>query len=181
MHCCTGNGARALYYAWERILDHRDGRLRVNLLLNRASPWADVDSHVPYEGRVDVKVKLPVDLSIRIPEWVKPGEATLRVAPAGAPVDAGAARQPGWDGRYARFGAVRPGETAALSFPIAERIERNVPIADRHYTLAIRGNTVVAIDPPGTLCPLYQRGHYREARTRWRRTRRFVSDIVLKF
>ena len=32
-------------------------RLSVNLLLNRASPWVDVDSHIPYEGRVDLKVK----------------------------------------------------------------------------------------------------------------------------
>jgi hypothetical protein len=26
-----------MYYIWEHIMDHEDGRLRVNLLLNRAS------------------------------------------------------------------------------------------------------------------------------------------------
>ena len=26
----------------------------MNLLLNRASRWADVDSHIPYQGRVDL-------------------------------------------------------------------------------------------------------------------------------
>ena len=50
MHCCTGNAARAIYYVWQNILRWEDGKLRVNLLLNRASAWADVDSHIPYEG-----------------------------------------------------------------------------------------------------------------------------------
>jgi hypothetical protein len=44
------------------------------------------------------------------------------------------------------------------------------------YTLTIKGSTVIAIDPQGTYCPLYQRAHYRENRVRWRRVNRFVSD-----
>ena len=72
MHCCTGNGTRAIYYVWKNILSYQDGRLKVNLLLNRASPWADLDSSIPYEGRVDLKIKQPCELSVRIPEWVKP-------------------------------------------------------------------------------------------------------------
>jgi hypothetical protein len=44
----------------------------VNLLLNRASAWADLDSYIPYEGRVDVRVKRDCELAVRIPEWVKP-------------------------------------------------------------------------------------------------------------
>ena len=35
-------------------------------LLNRASKWADVDSHVPHTGEMDVKVKQPVALSVHI-------------------------------------------------------------------------------------------------------------------
>src|SRR5262249_2882541 len=68
--CCLGNGARALYYAWEGILDHKDDVLQVNLLLNRASRWADVNSHLPYTGRVDIRVKERNRLLVRIPEWV---------------------------------------------------------------------------------------------------------------
>ena len=75
MQCCTVSGARGLYWTWERVLRHQDGKLRVNLLLNRASLWADVDSYIPYQGWVDVKVKQVVDLEIRIPEWVAPDEA----------------------------------------------------------------------------------------------------------
>ena len=167
MHCCTGNGTRATYYLWEHILRHENGRLRVNLLLNRASPWADVDSHIPYVGQVDVKVKQPVDLSIRIPEWVAPDEVRVRVN--------GEERRVGFEGRYAQVGEVQPGEVATMSFPIAERRE-GITVEKAGYTVIRKGNEVVKIDPPGKYCPLYQRDHYRENSTRWRKIDRFVSN-----
>ena len=166
MHCCTGNGTRAIYYLWDHILTHHDGKPHVNLLLNRASPWADVDSHIPYTGRVDVKVKQPLELSIRIPEWVSPGEASCQVD--------GAERSLGWHGRYAQVGAVKPGDVATLTFPIAERTDV-VHVEKETYTLTRKGNDVVSIDPPGRYCPLYQRSHYRDDATRWRKIERFVS------
>jgi len=170
MHCCTGNGPRALYYVWEGILTHRDGKLRVNLLLNRASPWADVDSHIPYEGKVEVKVKAPVELEMRIPEWVKPAEARVQVN--------GEDRTPGWDGRYAQVGGVKPGDVATLTFPISERSDR-VQIEKQPYTLVRKGNDIVFVDPPGRYAPLFQRDHYRGNSTRWRKIERFLPDTLL--
>ena len=166
MHCCTGNGARAIYYVWQHILTHADGRLRVNLLLNRASPWADIDSHIPYTGQVDVRVKQAVDLALRIPEWVTPQQVRVQVD--------GAERSLGWDGRYALVGGVTPGQRAVMTFPIFERVDK-VWIEKDDYTLVRKGNDVVAIDPPGKNCPLYQREHYRANTTRWRKIERFVS------
>ena len=167
MHCCTGNATRALYYVWEHILTHKDGELSLNLLLNRPSAWADVHSHIPYEGRVDVRVKQDCELKVRIPEWVRPEEATCRID--------GRPRDVTWDGRYAEVGRVASGQTAQISFPIGEHVE-HVDIEKRRYILTVKGNDVVNIDPPGRFCPLYQRDHYREDSTRWRKVRRFVSD-----
>jgi hypothetical protein len=167
MHCCTGNATRAIYYLWENILSHKDGKLRVNMPLNRASRWADVDSHIPYEGKVDVKVKQPVDLSVRIPEWVKPSEARCSVN--------GAVRTAEWDGRYAKLGAVKPGEKARLEFPIPVRSD-TVTVEKENYRILRKGNEVVRIDPPGRWCPLYRRDHYRVNSTRWRKIERFVTD-----
>ena len=65
--------------------------VRVNLLLNRPSAEADVDSHIPYTGQVYAKVKEPVHLSMRIPEWVEPGEVRVEVD--------GGERRLWWDGR----------------------------------------------------------------------------------
>jgi len=165
MHCCTGNGTRAVYYVWEKILTHEKGKLRVNLLLNRASRWADVHSHIPYRGRVDVQVKQDLDLEIRLAEWVKPEEARCTVN--------GAPRHLRFDGRYAQVGRVNAGQEVTLEFPIRERTDR-VIIEKQRYTLIRRGNDVVWIDPPGKNRPLYQRGHYRGGETLWKSARRFV-------
>ena len=167
MHCCTGNAARAIHYLWDHVLTHEAGALRVNLLLNRASPWADVDSHIPYTGRVDVRVKQPLRLSVRIPEWVKPKEVICRVG--------NAERAAGWEERYMAVGLVKPGDVVTLTFPIAERTDV-VYVEKEKYTLVRKGNEVVCIDPPGKYCPLYQRQHYRANTTRWRKIERFVSD-----
>ena len=170
MHCCTGNATRAIYYIWEHILRHENGKLRVNLLLNRASPWADIDSHIPYTGQVDVKIKEPVDISIRIPEWVSPQETRCRIGQADRAVT--------FDGRYARVGRVKAGEVVTMTFPITERT--NVTYVEKEkYILVCKGNDVVHIEPPGKYCPLYQREHYRQNATRWKKVERFISDKLI--
>ena len=168
MHCCAGNETRAIYYLWENILDYSDGTLRINLLLNRASPWADLDSHIPYEGRVDLTIKRSCNLEVRIPEWVKPAETVCTVNSE--------VRTLGWDGRYARVGSVDPNDLVTLTFPISERTVKET-IDGTEYTMIIRGNDVVYMDPPGKNYPFYQRkGHYREGQARWIERRRFLPS-----
>jgi hypothetical protein len=59
-------------YTWQRMLGYQDGQLRVHMLLNRASAWADVHGYVPYQGRVDVKIKRPCQsVLVRVPEWIE--------------------------------------------------------------------------------------------------------------
>ena len=172
MHCCTANTAKAMYRVWESILDHADGRLRVNLLLNRASPWVDVDSHIPFTGQVDVKVKQPVDLSIRIPEWVSPSQTRVQVN--------GRDRVLEWSGRYAEVGSVVEDDTVVMTFPIEERTD-DVWIEKERYSLVRKGNEIVWIDPPGRYWPLFLRDHYRENETRWRKTERFVAERTIYY
>jgi len=168
MHCCIGEACMTVHRVWDNILNYRDGKLKVNLLMNRASPWADVDSYVPYQGRVDVKIKQACDCSIRIPEWVTPEQARV-------PVD-GNARKVTFDGRYAQVGRVEPGNVVTLTFPILERTDK-VTIQGKDYTLIRKGNDVVSIDPPGKYCPLYQqREKYRENTVRMKKVERFVAE-----
>ncbi len=167
MHCCTGNGTRAIYYIWEHILTHGNGKLKVNLLLNRASSWADVNSHIPYQGRVDVRVKKASELSIRIPEWVKADDTRCLVN--------GKERSLTWEGRYAVVGRVNTKDDVTLNFPIGERIDK-IRVEGHDYTLVRKGNEVVSVNPPGKHHPLYQRGRYRENETRFRTVERFVPE-----
>lgn len=166
MHCCTGNSTRALYYVWEHMASRQDGTLSVNLLLNRPSTWADVHSHIPYRGQVDVEMKEPAEVRLRLPEWVAPPEATCTVN--------GEERPLSFAGRYADVGRARRGDRVSLHFPIVEQ-PATLDIEGSQYEVVRRGNEVVHIDPPGEHGPLYQRDHYRQHETRWKTVERFVS------
>ena len=170
MHCCTGNGSRAIYYVWEHMLDCHDGRLRINMLLNRASPWADVYSHLPRKGLVEVKMKRTcAEVAVRAPEWIDSGSPEVTCAVNGESVS------PKWLDRYIDVGPGERGDRIVVAFPLSERTVKE-RIGTQDYTLVVRGSTVVSIDPPGKYCPLYQRDAYRTGDTIWRKVKRFVSD-----
>lgn len=170
-HCCTGNAARGLYYVWEHMLDHQGEDLRVNLLMNRASRWADVYSYVPYKGQVDLKVKEGCrSVRVRAPEWIEAGNPALTCKVNGT------ARSLHWEGRYVNIGAVKAGDKAEILFPISERTVRE-KIGPNTYTLVMKGNTVISIDPPGKNGPLYaDRAKYRDNEVVWNKVTRFVPE-----
>jgi hypothetical protein len=175
MHCCTGNATRSVFYAWRHILDYQDEQLQVNMLLNRASAWADIYSHIPYQGRVDIKMKKTCrQVLVHAPEWIQTQSDKIKVTVNGKP------RSVTWQDRYFDCGKVKKGQTIVTTFPISEHVvtER---MGQEDYTLIIKGNTIVHIDPPGRNCPLFRRAHYRENQTRWRQIERFVCDQVPQY
>ena len=147
MHCCTANGARTLYYVWDSIVSAREGEVSVNLLLNRASPWVDVHSYLPVEGKVVLHMKEDRRADVRLPDWCD--TTAVRVSVGDAP------REPVVDGRRLRLGTLRTGERATIEFPVPERTEHRV-IGEIPYKLRFRGANVVEIDPPGSIYPLYE-------------------------
>jgi hypothetical protein len=176
MHCCTGNGTRVLYYVWENMLQHQDDQLRVNLLLNRASRWADVHSHIPCQGRVELRIKTPLQrVLLRAPQWVAGGSDAVSCRVNNSP------RPLHWEGRYLDVGAVKPGDHVALTFPIAQRTVRE-RIGPETYSLVVKGTTVISIDPPGRNGPLYQdRLPYSQNQVQWRTVKRFVPDEIVEW
>ncbi|HEV3440757.1 MAG TPA: hypothetical protein VG122_25615 [Gemmata sp.] len=170
MHCCTGNAAQTVYYLWKRMLEYDGSRLRLNLLLNRASSEADVYSHIPYEGRVDLKLKKESQsVLIRMPEWVNSSADKVVCT-----VNLGT-RNFAWEGRYVNVGPAKSGDRLTIRFPITERTLTNQKIGNGVYTLVIKGNTVVSIDPPGKQCPMYAR-NYRGPAAPQRALRRFLAN-----
>ena len=112
MQCCTGNAINGLYYAWEGALREDGSTATINLLLNRAGRLVDVDSYLPYEGKVEVINKSASRIQVRIPAWIKPGEVVFSIN--GHPC------MPGFAGRYAILDGVQPGSVLSLTFPINE-------------------------------------------------------------
>jgi hypothetical protein len=175
MHCCTGNCTRALFFLWRHMLDYKDGQLKVNMLLNRASPWADVYSYIPCQGRVEVRMKETCSrVLVHAPEWIPAGDQHIT-----AQVD-GQRRSFTWQDRYLDLGKMRQGSKLVLEFPISERTVKE-EMGPNEYTLTLRGNTVVWIDPPGRICPLFQRDYYREDEVRWRKVTRFVANKPIDY
>ena len=151
MHCCTGNGSRALYYLWENMLEYNNGELQLHLLLNRQSPWVEVASHIPYKGKVELKVKAGSEnIAVRAPEWVESSSSGLSCQVNGVP------RKLSWKGRYVNTGKASPGDTVELAFPISDRTVEET-VGGVPYTLVIRGNNVISISPPGVNYPFYHR------------------------
>jgi DUF1680 family protein len=147
MHCCTANGARTLYYVWDSIVSQSGEEVRVNLLLNRASEWLDVHSYLPAQGKVVLKIKKAATVAVRLPEWVASSDVNTTVGRQKV--------EPRVQGRYAAFEGLKAGDEVELTFPVPERTLHRV-LGRRPYKLTLKGSNVVAIDPPGVACPLYQ-------------------------
>ena len=164
--CCLGNGGRSLFYAWDSILESKGEDLRVNLLLNRASPWADLNSYLPYEGKIVLKMKRPQNVLVRIPSWTNWDEVRCSVD--------GQARAFEWAGRYIRVASLKPGEALTVEFPMVEKtLYRNLKGHD--FVITVRGFTVVDVQPHAEVTPVFRRQHYRQSEAPMRQVRRFVS------
>ena len=173
MHCCTGKAVRALAYAWDAIVTGKeDGTARVNLILNRASPWLDVNSHLPYEGRVDLRIKAVNEVAVRLPEGTPRGEVRCQVN--------GTERRVRWDGNYVTVAGLKPEDRVTVTFPQQEGPVFRY-IGENMYRLTLKGNTVIDIDPEGTIYPLYQRDHYRADKAPLKQVTRFVSDETFQW
>lgn len=180
--CCTANGAMGLYCAWHGTtrFDEPSGTATVNLLLNRAAPWLDLDSWLPYEGRVVIRNKLASSVLVRLPSWVARDQVACFVDDQ--PV------HPARTGAHLLFSDLKPrsGERAAssirLEFPVSTTTEKHT-VCGREYTLTFRGATVVDIAPRDTTPGRYRyylRDELKRDQAPMRRIRRFVAEKLIE-
>ena len=166
INCCMGNGTQALYYAWSKIIEPRGEAVQVNLLLNRVSPWMDIDSYLPYEGKVVLHNKTAKAAYVRLPYFVD--QRNVQVSVPNRPL------APHWVNKYVVLSEIRPGEEIHITFPIKEdtatyTLYQNLVMGDplraeKQYACRFRGNTLVDISPRVSLpgYPIYLRDHYRQ-------------------
>jgi DUF1680 family protein len=168
--CCTGNGSLGLYDAWEGIVRFRDGLATVNLLLNRASPWVDVASSLPCEGRVRITNKLAHAVAVRVPGWADIGAVQLSVD--------GTTVNPNRVGRYLVVEELKPGQVLALRFDVPEeRVEYTAHY--QPYNFVLRGSTVLDVEPrleSELAYPFYRREHIHTGPAPIVVRERFVAD-----
>jgi hypothetical protein len=177
--CCTANGSRALYYAWEGItrFDPIRREAVVNLLLNRVSAWLDVASFLPGAGKVVLRNKQARSVSLRIPCWVDP--ATVGCWLNDQPADAARV------GRYLVVAGLQVDDVIRVEFAVPESTER-YHICGETYTASLRGSTVVDVSPRHTdkpehrgKYPFFVREELEVTSTPVRRVTRFLPQRLL--
>ena len=105
-----------LYYVWESILQESNGMVNVNLLLNRASAWMDLDSYLPYEGRAVVRNKSARAVTVRMPTG---SIVIVRVRGLKG------ALRPAWIGQRLFLDHLLAGDGITIEFPVIEVIEKH--------------------------------------------------------
>jgi hypothetical protein len=175
MQCCTGNATQGLYYAWEGMVREEGDVSQVNLLLNRAARSLDVDSYLPYEGRVVIRNKRARKVLVRIPSWVP--VRSLRATVADQP------RPAIWAGNYLSFDSLRPGDAIKLEFDnprmTASYTANSQTKVETTYKCEFRGSTLVDISPRDgapTSYPLYLRDHLKQDKAPIKERTRFVAE-----
>jgi hypothetical protein len=192
--CCSSRGEMGLFYVWDGMLQYSEGVAQVNLLLNRASPWIDVDSYLPYEGKVVLKNKGAKTVYVRIPMWVNRTKVSCKVNEKPVPLN--------WFGNYLYMENLKPKDVLTIEFPMEERIEQwsvakayNPNVANpgshvlwvgegRTFTCRFRGNTLVEITPdlsPGSWVYKDRPAKYSIKKAPMRKVLRYVSPAVLKW
>ncbi len=185
--CCSPWGNMSLFYAWDGTLRYADGVARINLLLNRASPWMDIDSSIPYEGKVVLRNKTAKEAFVRMPLYAHLGTVTCTVGSQKV--------QPRWFGRYLRLDNLKAEDVVTIEFPLEERIERwTAPPSEwgwprsnppgTVFTLLFKGNTLIKITPPlASDSPLFQQRpeRYKLAKAPVKNVTRYVTPQTLKW
>lgn len=179
MHCCTGNATQGLYYGWEGIVREDGDRAEINLFLNRASKLVDIQSHLPYEGRVSVKNKGARRIALRVPAWVNRHELVLSVNDKNAGLD--------WIGNRLLLTGLKPRDEVLLTFPVKETKAIYTTCAntehERRYDCAFRASTLVDISPrkeSPTSYPLYLRDHMRQDKAPTVTRVQFVAERIMR-
>jgi hypothetical protein len=179
MLCCTGNGTQGLYYAWEAIVREDGDHAQVNLLLNRSARLLDVDSWLPFEGRVEVRTKGARRIALRIPHWVD--RRALRAELTSRSVT------PDWVGNHVVFGGLEPGDVISLAFPVPTTTVRSTINANTDqemlYTCTFRGSTCVSISPRDdapTSYPFYRRDNLLAEKAPMKTVERFVAERLVR-
>ena len=159
-----------MYYVWEQMVQYDKGELTVHLMLNHASRWADIHSHRPHSGKLEVMLKKDLQrLRVRAPEWIGSGASQVTVSKNETPISID------WDGRYLVVQQLQASDRITIIFPLQHKtMERTIGRQD--FTLTFRGNTVIDLQPAGSRIPLYQRKSMNTDAVPMRSVIRYVAE-----
>jgi hypothetical protein len=147
-NCCGGSGTHAFFIAWKNAARFADGRLSVNLHIDKLLPQAEIRCYQPYQGLLTVALKEPCALRVRIPEFVAPDQIKATIS--------GEALETRVWGNYLELGPQPAGATVRVTYPVPVLTEEvsigNPGFRQYHYRVTWKGDTVVRMEPLGNDC-----------------------------
>ena len=194
--CCTGNCPPALYAVWDNIVKYKDGSAQINLLLNRASQWLDIDSYIPYEGKVVIRNKQAKNISVRIPRWADKNAIKCSINNKSTLFF--------WAENYLVLSALHKNDVITIEFPMVSTTEtytlkwkdsdfwkectdpgkdwKPLDNPDK-FTFYFKGNTLVDISPrpQNAAYPLYQRDELKQNKAPMKKVKRYISPVIPKY
>jgi hypothetical protein len=156
MGCCPPEGMRAIWEAWQGVVEERPDGVYVNMCLTRDHPAARVAAARPEDGRLEVTATRAGRYGLRPPGWAPREQVALACNGHAVPAR--------WDqGQDYLLAEAQPGDVLALSWPVPSLTQQCVPtsVPDRHDPITVRwvGNTVVGVEPQGTYLPMFTEEH----------------------
>lgn len=143
--CCLGAGINACCMVLEHAIERTSEAVRVNMAFSRDSEWAEIVSFLPYQGRIDVLMRIDADLHVRAPH------AGAEITRTGHPSTFSVTQE-----GYLEIAQAKQGERISISFPLITR-EADETVAGQSYRVRWRGDTVTGISPAGSRYPLFER------------------------
>ena len=113
--CCAPEGMRAIHTAWAHTIERRCGSpwgpdgVYVYMRFSHESPWGDVHSFFPDQGRLTVKPTVDDVVYLRPPHWTPRDQVTAFTGTRPVP--------PRWSGDYVRFDA-RASVEITITYPL---------------------------------------------------------------
>ncbi len=174
--CCVASGARGLFYGWSNIVTEVRGRVSINLLLNRNTKWLELESYMPYDGKIVITAKQDIqDLVCRTPDWAPYGAIKIEYTHGSEKKQETGRTLPCVDNVFLKLGAVRKGEVITITFPMLARetVEKAI---DDEFRVKWLGDNVVGISPQGTYFPLYNKPAIEVGNTPMKKIRLYEGE-----
>ena len=155
MGCCPPEGMRALWEAWNGVVETRPEGVFINMTLGRDHPAARVRAFRPQDGRMDVEAKRPGAYFLRPPGWADRASVRLMRRGKATPTQWG-----GPDGAYVAAADVAAGERISLAWAVPRFTQTFVPtsVPGRSDSVSVRwvGNEVIGVEPRGKYLPMFE-------------------------
>ena len=148
--CCAPEGMRATYTTWLNTIQSRPrsalgpAGIYVNMSFSRQSPWGEVVSFLPEQGRLTVKSKIKSLFFLRPPHWAPRDQVQAFINAKPVPAQ--------WSGAYLRLKG-RPGDELTITYPLVrytQQVEGLWPVSAPKLKMTFNwlGNMVVSANPP---------------------------------